>query len=443
MRGVFPQQMRSIAKEMDVPLERIGLPNSMFSASYGIGKFFTSLASDYVPCSEFHALGLMLSGVAVAALGFCPGFGALAVLWGLQGIVQAFGWPFVGRIVVTKLPAADRAKYWGLLSMACNVGNMLAPYGIVAAGAVGLSWRGSFIAAGVSAVVVSAIVWWLLCCGSAGALQSIETIPESSAAEGEDDLKKAKKHEDDSKPKMSSWAGSLAMLSLMGCNMLSFGSSKCIKEWAPVYLRNTGLASSELEVATLIFWSEVGGSAGAVAGGFVSSRLGGRHSLTCVLSALIASSSLGTLLWCCWASALDPARAAPMSFPVACALQALALAGVNGVRTLAGLHGAELAAFLGRRVGATNAWLEAVGQIGSVCAGQPLGALAAFAVSTLVAHSSFFIPPSSSGQTGLDSPIAGTTIIGVLTIASVIMVMLNVALLPQEALRLSHKAKVE
>lgn len=186
MRGVFPLQMRTIALELDIPMEKLGVPNSVFSAAYGFGKFFTSIASDYVPCSEFHALGLLLSGLAVAALGACSEFSSMAALWGLQGVLQAFGWPFVARVVVTKLPESQRAKYWGLLSMACNVGNMLAPYGLIFAKSCGLSWRGAFVAAGGSAVGVSILVWWLLCCGSAGRAKSIEPVPKecSSTAAG-------------------------------------------------------------------------------------------------------------------------------------------------------------------------------------------------------------------------------------------------------------------
>lgn len=415
--------MRVVAHEMDIPFEKIGLPNSVFSAAYGIGKFLTSICSDYVPCAQFHALGLCLSGLAICALGTCSDFSSMAALWGLQGVLQAFGWPLLARVVVAELPGQQRAKYWGTLSMAGNIGSMLTPYGMVFARYSGLSWRGIFFASGCSGIVVSAIVWWLLCCGQS--CQKAASLVAKAESTGQKDKVQSIS---------SSVLGILAsptLLVLMVCNMLSFGSSKCIKEWGAVYLRSTRLASSDLQVATLMFWSEVGGSCGAVLSGIASTRLGGRHALTCMISAALASAALGALVWFC-AGALSTASGnsagAPVPFVVACMLQAVSLAGINGVRTLAGLHGAEIAARFGR-VGMANAWLEAVGQVGSVLAGQPLGAVAAYVSSTV------------EGNTAdLDSASGGTTILLILGLASVLMVLLNAALLPQEANRLEQKA---
>lgn len=420
MRGVFPQQMRTIALDMNISMDRIGLPNSLFSAAYGFGKFFTSMASDYVPCAEFHAFGLFLSGLAVAALGACSDFNSIAWLWGLQGLLQAFGWPLLARVVVTELPEESRAQYWGILSMAGNVGNMLAPYGMVVAAYCGLSWRGAFMGAGASAVVMSVIVWRLLCGGrSRGEAAAILGTAHSSQGE-------AKRSQNPCQI-----FASPVILALMLCNMLSFGSSKCTKEWGGIYMRSTHLAASNMEVATLMFWSEVGGSVGAVGSGFISAKLGGRHGLTCMMSALLASASLGVLVM----STMGVGAFAhfPLPFGVACVLQAASLAGINGVRTLAGLHGAEVASRFGK-VGMTNAWLEGVGQMGSVLAGQPLGAVSAY-VSTLV---------DGEHKSSLDSSAGGVTFLVALCAASVIMALLNFCLLPQEERRVGQKTlKVE
>mmetsp|Transcript_135232 Transcript_135232/g.432309 ORF Transcript_135232/g.432309 Transcript_135232/m.432309 type:complete len:201 (+) Transcript_135232:302-904(+) len=123
MRGTFPLQMFTIATELDIPMNRIGVPNSSFSAAYGVAKFFGSVATDYLPCAECHALGILLSGLDVAALSLCSGLGGFTWLWSLQ----AFGWPFLARMVVTEMPEAARAKYWGALSMAGSVGVVVAP----------------------------------------------------------------------------------------------------------------------------------------------------------------------------------------------------------------------------------------------------------------------------------------------------------------------------
>lgn len=427
MRGTFPQQLRSIAQDLAVPLGRLGLPSSMFSAAYGVGKFVTCLASDYVPCAEFFAFGVLLSGLAVAALGFCDDFSSLAWLWGFQGVLQAFGWPFLARVVVDELPAADRAKYWGALSMAGNVGAMLAPYGMVLAARCGLSWRGAFVGAGCSAAFLAFQVWWLLCRGPCYRAPAAALSPVSKASAASAPVRQ----QPSALAAVASVFSSPALLVLMVCNMLSFGSSKCMKEWGAVYLRSTHLSNSDVQTATLLFWAEVGGSAGAFFSGMTSSYLGGRHALTCLLSAALASVSLGILAWSSYAASPLHGGAggvAPLSFAATCFLQAVSLAGVNGVRTLAGLHGAEIAARSGM-VGMANGWLEMVGQIGSIMAGQPLGALAAYAAASV-----------DSQSAGLDAPAGGVTILSVLAFASVGLALLNASLLPQEARWLARKA---
>lgn len=436
MRGTLPQQMRHIARDLDIPLGQVGLPSSVFSAAYGFGKFSTSVLSDFVPCSEFHALGVFLSGLAVACLGLCSDLQGLACVWGLQGLLQAFGWPFLARVVVSELPESNRAKYWGVLSMAGNVGNMLTPYGMVLATYCGLTWRGAFVGAGCSATVVSLIVAWLLCGGRpAGASGDGSAVAPASSAKS--DAPKRGVSSTLLASAASVWT-SPVLLVCMACNMLSFGSSKCIKEWGPVYLRSTGLAASDMQTATLLFWAEVGGSCGAFSSGFISTRLGGRHALTCVLSATLGFTTLGGLAWSSY-RAMSSSSASPLPFTVACILQALGMAGVSGVRTLAGLHGAELASRYGM-VGMANGWMEMVGQVGSVLSGQPLGALAArVAVGAAVASSAASASGSSKASL-MDAPAGGVTILVALALASVVMAVLNVSLMPQEARWVARKA---
>jgi len=373
MRGTFPLQMFTIATELDIPMNRIGVPNSSFSAAYGVAKFFGSV-----------------------------------------GVLQAFGWPFLARMVVTEMPEAARAKYWGALSMAGSVGAMITPYGIVLSRRMGLAWRGTMVAAGASAGIMSLVVLWLLLSSrSRGG-----TSPGEAAAGKE-------KGAVGSTSKASS-AGSLASpfwVALFLTNALAYFCSKTTKEWGSIYLRGTNFASSDMQAATLLFWGEVGGAIGAFSSGFVSSSLlGGRHALTCTLSALLAAAALGVMAWF---SYISGEGVAPFPFVLACLLQAIAQVGLNGVRALAGFHAAEVASRNGM-VGLANGWMEIVGQCGSVAAGQPLGALAVYASGS---------PADSPTKVGWIAVLCS------LAMASVLMAVLNATLLPQEQQRLSKQAE--
>jgi sugar phosphate permease len=209
------------------------------------------------------------------------------------------------------------------------------------------------------------------------------------------------------------------LLSLMLCNSLSFGASKCTKEWGPMYLRGTSLASTDLQSANLLFWAEVGGSLGAALSGFVSLSLGGRHAITCLLSAALATVSTGTLAvksltW-------NGSGQSPMPFGLTCLLQACSLAGINGVRTLAGLHMAEVATYYKLPIGLAAGFGELIGQLGSVLSGLPMGAIVARATSRARAQ----------GKSAAEaSRIGWAVILAVLGLASAGMAALNLTLVP-------------
>lgn len=194
-------------------------------------------------------------------------------------------------------------------------------------------------------------------------------------------------------------------------------------------MRGAGFATSDLESATLLFWAEVGGSLGALLSGLASSSMGGRHGRTCLISAALAAAASSALAWSAHEASAAATGARPLPFALTCALQALSLAGVNGVRTLASLHAAEVAAPLGV-VGTANACLEVVGQAGSVLAGQPLGALAA-SVSSAAA---------GGGPADLDAAAGWVAVLGVLALEAWGLMLLSALLLPQEERRLAHKA---
>jgi len=221
------------------------------------------------------------------------------------------------------------------------------------------------------------------------------------------------------------------LCALMLCNVLSFSASKCTKEWGAIYLRSAGFATSDLEGATLLFWAEVGGSCGALFSGIISSGIGGRHGRTCLMSAALAVAAASTLAWSSYCASTDtstPVAVRPLSFALTCSLQAMSLAGVNGVRTLVSLHAAEIAAPLGV-VGMANGCLEIVGQVGSVLAGQPLGAFAAY-ISAVAA---------GDGRAGLDASAGWIAVLIVLAVEAWGLLALNALLLPQEERRLASQ----
>lgn len=422
LRGSFPIQMRRIATDLNIPVAKIGLPTSVFSAFYGIGKFYGSILTDYLPCAECHTLGVLLCGLNLSAIGLCNGISSISAMWGIQGLLQALGWPFLSRIVIDKLPQEERAKYWGVLSMAGNVGSMVAPYSAVLASAMGLSWRGALRLMGASSALITLLVHALLKRGGAQRGPRVKAVEDSNA----------KKNPSGKEQPKGSWLSALknpVLLLLMLCNSLSFGASKCTKEWGAMYLRGTHLATTDMQSANLLFWAEVGGSIGAALSGVVSVCLGGRHALTCLLSGGLGALSTGALAIKSYTWKGD--GHGPMPFGLACLLQACSLAGINGVRTLAGLHMAEVAAYYKIPLGLASGFGELIGQVGSVLSGLPIGAIVSRATARARAR----------GKTAEEATRIGwAVVLAVLTLASAGMASFNLALLPAETKRLRAQA---
>jgi hypothetical protein len=196
-----------------------------------------------------------------------------------------------------------------------------------------------------------------------------------------------------------------------------------------MYLQGTSLASTDLQSANLLFWAEVGGSLGAALSGIISLYLGGRHALTCLLSAGLGAVSTGALAIKSYSWKGD--GRGPMPFGVACFLQACSLAGINGVRTLAGLHMAEVATYYKIPLGLASGFGELIGQVGSVLSGLPIGAIASRATSRARAQ----------GRTAEEATRIGwAAVLGVLALASAGMASLNLVLLPAEAKRLQAQS---
>lgn len=370
LRRSFPQQMPILGHELGIPHSQLGLPNSVFAVTYAISKFGGAVASDHLPCTKCHVVGLVLCGLACSMLGMCTSLGSFVLVWGLQGLLQGFGWPTLVRIVVSELPAHSRSKHWGILSTSGNVGQMLGPYAMAVAVAAGASWRAVFFGFGIFVIAMAFPVWLLLSNGTCD--------------EGATDSSRKDTDESKVQASRSKWDAlcNPALVALMICNGLCYFVRNSVAEWGLIYTQSTNLASSHMQATTLLFWMEAGGSFGAFCSGYLSSMLGSRLGMTTFLSASVLSMSMTAITMSAHRGAsmsssmgLQDIEASVLQFGVLCALHAVAGVGLHGVRSLLGLHAATIASDSGS-VGMTNGLLEVVGQLGCVAAGQPLGALA-------------------------------------------------------------------
>jgi len=413
MRKVYPQQMASIAQDVGIPLAQLGLPNSVFAATYGVAKFFGALASDHVPCAKFHALGVLLCGLCCAALSICSSLCTFSFLWGLQGVLQGFGWPTLMNIVVSDLPPMVRTKYWGLLSAASSVGQTVGPYAMARAEQAGMSWRAVNCMIGCSVAALSVPVWLLLRSGGTG----------STSAKQNCQASQSKAQAAGTKSSLATVFCSPAILILIVCNFLCNFVLKSTSEWGLIFLQSTRLASTQIDATKMLLCAEVGGGCGALTSGYFSAQLGGRHGFATFLLTVLLTTALAATWWCAYIDA-------PVPFVALCALHAVSGFAMRGMGSLLGLHAATVSAASGA-LGMATGIVDIVGQFGAVMAGQPIGAFAA-----------------SSSKVDGRSAIEGNaemwvTVMGLIAVASAALAALHIPLLPLEQRRMMEKTKVE
>ncbi|MDK6629747.1 MFS transporter, partial [Actinotignum timonense] len=88
VRNNFKLRSEALRLENDWSLPQIGLVLTMFTITYGFGKFFMGMLSDRVSLRRIFAGCLGLSAVLCVAIGFTTNFYLLAVLMFLLGCAQ-------------------------------------------------------------------------------------------------------------------------------------------------------------------------------------------------------------------------------------------------------------------------------------------------------------------------------------------------------------------
>ena len=66
-------------------------------------------------------------GLSAALMGLASGVGSMTALWTLQALLQGVGWPTAAKLLLDGVPPAELGYYWGLISVAGNVGQSFAP----------------------------------------------------------------------------------------------------------------------------------------------------------------------------------------------------------------------------------------------------------------------------------------------------------------------------
>ena len=177
----YSSAMTAMIQEAVLTKSQAGFISMVYFFAYGIGQFCNGMLGD-----RFHPGKMIFTGLAIAAganlcMGFVSGFGAMAVVWGINGYAQAMIWPPVIRIFAEMVSREQKMKFCVNIVSSQVVGT-LASYLLAAVVMWLIGWRAVFGAAAIC-LCVMAVIWIL----GFGKIEKCGKDPEEETADVDND----------------------------------------------------------------------------------------------------------------------------------------------------------------------------------------------------------------------------------------------------------------
>jgi sugar phosphate permease len=142
-------------------LGMLGVIDTLYLAAYSLGQFLNGALGDRVGARRLIGFGLLASAGLCAAFGSVSAAVSFAVLFTLNGLAQASGWPGTTRAMAEWTTPENRGTVMGLWSTCYQVGPFVAgPLLGMLIHRVG--WRAAFLVPAALMTLVALLVFWLV-----------------------------------------------------------------------------------------------------------------------------------------------------------------------------------------------------------------------------------------------------------------------------------------
>jgi ACS family hexuronate transporter-like MFS transporter len=150
----------TLRTDLELSSEQYGSITAAFMVAYGVTQVFAGRLMDAIGARTGLALSVLLWSAAAVGHALVQGFGSLALVRMALGVCEAGNWPAGGKVIAERFPAHRRAFAMGVFDAGSALGAVLAPP-VVAALALGVGWRASFLVLG-SLGLLWAVAWLAL-----------------------------------------------------------------------------------------------------------------------------------------------------------------------------------------------------------------------------------------------------------------------------------------
>jgi sugar phosphate permease len=292
-RKNFSVAKASFSSELGYGKDALALIDTALLVAYAVGQFGNGILADAIGPRRMVAIGMLVSAAASLAFGLADSvfgtvLGVYVALWGINGLVQASGWPSNGKLMASWFGTARRGVIMGLWSTCYQAGGLVA--GLVAAWLLGFGWRTSFIGPAAWVAVVG-IAFFLLVRDRPS--QVGYANPDAPQRIDRAELRRLRREvQGQVLRNPMTWSLGLAYfcLKLMRYAFLF---------WLPYYLA-TSLSYGKQEAGYMAQTFELGGIIAVILSGFVADHVFGRRrvavaagSLVCLIGALQLYRTIG------------------------------------------------------------------------------------------------------------------------------------------------------
>lgn len=343
--------------------EDMGKLASIMAASYGLSKFTSGILSDRSNPRYFMAMGLILSGICNLFFGFFSSLWLLAVVWGVNGFFQGWGWPACTKQLTHWFSRSERGTWWSACTTSQNLGGFLIVY-LAGFCAQWYGWRFGMYVPGIFCILMG---FWLL--------NRLRDVPQSL---GLPEIEKYKNDDINSAESASAETSTSSeethtVKEILFKHVLNnkfiwllaisyffvYVVRQGIHDWGPLFLTEVK-GYTPMTSVVCMSWFEAGGFFGMLVAGW-----GSDYWFEGKRVPLVVLSSLGLVVTIVGFWFLEPQQAI-----VASALFALVGFLVFQPQMLIGLAAAE---FVYKKAAATsNGFVGCISYIGAVVAGYPL-----------------------------------------------------------------------
>jgi MFS transporter, OPA family, sugar phosphate sensor protein UhpC len=272
-----------------------GLIDSIFLATYAVGKTVNGFFADRVSPRRFFATALAISAVANLAFGLSSSFIVFALLWTINGWVQSTGVPTSGVVMATWFAPRELGTRYSLWSMAHHLGEGLTFLfsarlisAATAGGAGDHAWRAAFLGPAALAAVTALVLYKTL--ADRPQTKGLPPIGEHTGSPRDD-----RSERESDKPLRALQLDVLKNPWIWICGIASglmYVSRYAINNWGVYYLqKGAGYSLEDAGAALSVF--PIVGIAGTLLAGPLSDRLtGGRRVPIAIAYGIILGVSL-------------------------------------------------------------------------------------------------------------------------------------------------------